>query len=77
MLWTALLLVAVINTIIFGISNLVLPAPATLPAFLNSPLLFFCIGLVLRVKAMLDAIAKGHPAARIDEPLPWNFDKLA
>jgi transposase len=27
------------------------------------------------LKAMLEAIAAGHPAARIDELIPWNFDK--
>ena len=26
-------------------------------------------------KAMLEAIAAGHPSARIDELMPWNFDK--
>ena len=25
------------------------------------------------LKATLEAIAKGHPAARIDELMPWNF----
>jgi transposase len=29
------------------------------------------------LKATLEAIAKGHPAARIDELMPWNFDKQA
>jgi transposase len=28
-------------------------------------------------KAMLEAIAAGHPSARIDELMPWNFDKQA
>lgn len=27
------------------------------------------------LKATLEAIAKGHPAARIDDLMPWNFDK--
>ncbi len=26
--------------------------------------------------ATLEAIAAGHPAARIDELMPWNFDKM-
>jgi hypothetical protein len=25
----------------------------------------------------LEAIAAGHPSARIDELMPWNFDKQA
>jgi hypothetical protein len=29
------------------------------------------------LKATLEAIAKGHPAARIDELMPWDFDKQA
>lgn len=29
------------------------------------------------LKATLEAIAKSHPAARIDELMPWNFDKQA
>jgi hypothetical protein len=29
------------------------------------------------LKATLEAIAKGHPAARIDELMLWNFDKQA
>jgi transposase len=29
------------------------------------------------LKVTLEAIAKGHPAARIDELMPWNFDKQA
>jgi len=27
------------------------------------------------LKATLEAIAAGHPAAKIDELLPWNFQK--
>jgi hypothetical protein len=27
------------------------------------------------LKATLEAIAKGHPAARIDELMPWNFGR--
>ena len=27
------------------------------------------------LKATLEAIALGHPAARIDELMPWNFEK--
>ncbi|MGR3678574.1 MAG: transposase domain-containing protein [Paracoccaceae bacterium] len=29
------------------------------------------------LKATLEAIAAGHPASRIDELMPWNFDKKA
>ena len=29
------------------------------------------------LKATLEAIAEGHPAARIDELMPWNFQKSA
>lgn len=29
------------------------------------------------LKATLEAIAAGHPAARIDELMPWSFDKQA
>jgi hypothetical protein len=35
------------------------------------------IDAIYRPKATLGAIAKGHPAARIDELMPWNFDKPA
>lgn len=54
-LWTALALVAVINAILFALSNIALPTPAPLPAFLSNPLLFFFIvagGLVLTVNAL-------------------------
>jgi hypothetical protein len=27
------------------------------------------------LKATLEAIAAGHPCTRIDELMPWNFDK--
>jgi transposase len=27
------------------------------------------------LKATLEAIAAGHPAAKIDELMPWNFQK--
>lgn len=27
------------------------------------------------LKVTLEAIAAGHPAGRIDELMPWNFDK--
>jgi transposase len=27
------------------------------------------------LKATLEAIAAGHPSTRIDELMPWNFDK--
>jgi hypothetical protein len=29
------------------------------------------------LKATLEAIAEGHPAAQIDELMPWNFQKSA
>lgn len=29
------------------------------------------------LKATLEAIAAGHPSARIDELMPWNFDEQA
>ena len=29
------------------------------------------------VDTFREAIAKGHPAARIDELIPWSFDKQA
>ncbi len=28
-------------------------------------------------RTTLEAIAAGHPAARIDELMPWHFDKQA
>ncbi len=27
------------------------------------------------IAAILDRLARGHPASRVDELLPWNFEK--
>ena len=32
---------------------------------------------VVAAAQSLEAIAAGHPSARIDELMPWNFDKQA
>jgi transposase len=34
-----------------------------------------CVEPYAYLKATLEAIAAGHPSTRIDELMPWNFDK--
>lgn len=54
-LWTALVLVAVLNTLLYGISNLLVPGPSPLPAGLEAPGLYFAFvagGLVLTIYAI-------------------------
>ena len=54
-LWSSLALVAVINTILFSLSNILLPTPSPLPAMLTHPLVFFVLvagGLVVTVHAL-------------------------
>lgn len=54
-LWMALALVAVINTIIFTLSNILVPTPSPLGPMMNNPAIFFMIvagGLVLTVCAL-------------------------
>ncbi|MCB1311369.1 MAG: YIP1 family protein [Sedimentitalea sp.] len=54
-LWTALVLVAVLNTLIFVLSGMLVPGPSPLPAMLSSPVIYFAIvagGLVLTVYAI-------------------------
>lgn len=42
-LWTALILAAVLNTLLFALSNILLPTPQAFPAFLNAPLAYFAL----------------------------------
>ena len=42
-LWTALVLVAVANTFLFTLSNVILPGPSPLPEFLSHPWVYFAI----------------------------------
>ncbi|TMM54598.1 Yip1 family protein [Sulfitobacter sabulilitoris] len=56
-LWTALALVAAINTLIFGLSDLLVPVPtpSAVPAIFSSPLVFYVIvagGLVVTAHAL-------------------------
>jgi len=51
-LWTGLALVAVLNTALFTLSNLLMPGPSPLPAIFNSPILYLAIvmaGLTLTI----------------------------
>lgn len=45
-LWTALALVAVLNTALFTLSNLLMPGPSPLPAVFSSPMVYFSIVMV-------------------------------
>lgn len=40
-LWNALVLVAVANTMLFTLSNMILPGPSPLPEILSTPLVYF------------------------------------
>lgn len=54
-LWTALFLVAVLNTLIYTLTNLLVPTQSPLPVAFESPLFFLVIvagGLVLTVHAL-------------------------
>lgn len=54
-LWTALFLVAVLNTLIYTLTNILVPAQSPLPVAFESPLVFLVIvagGLVLTVHAL-------------------------
>jgi hypothetical protein len=54
-LWMALFLVAVLNTILFKITNLAVPGPSPLPPAFDSPLITLLVvagGLVLTVHAL-------------------------
>lgn len=54
-LWTALALVAVLNTILFSLSRVIAPGPSPFPAILNSPIVYFLlvvVGLVLTIYAL-------------------------
>ncbi|MBK0326581.1 YIP1 family protein [Rhodobacteraceae bacterium F11138] len=54
-LWTLLALVAVLNAILFSVSNLLVPGPSPLPGLFNMPLVYCAIvaaGLVLTVYAL-------------------------
>ena len=54
-LWTALVLVAVLNTLVFAVTNILVPAPSTMPGLFDSPVIYFgliCGGLVLTVLAI-------------------------
>ena len=54
-LWTALILVGVLNTILFTITNIVVPTPSPLPAAINNPVVILMIvtgGLLLSALAL-------------------------
>ena len=54
-LWTGLLLVAVLNTLLFSLSRLITPLATPFPALLNSPIIYFLmviLGLLLTVYAI-------------------------
>lgn len=54
-LWTALVLMAVLNAAIFTLSNILLPTPSPFPGLLNSPIAYFGIaagGLILSIYAI-------------------------
>ncbi|MFT7594944.1 MAG: hypothetical protein ACI8R4_002270 [Paracoccaceae bacterium] len=54
-LWTALALVAVLNTALFTLSNLLMPGPSPLPETFNSPMVYLTIvvvGLILTIYAL-------------------------
>ena len=54
-LWTALFLVAVLNTLIYTLTNVVVPSQSPMPVAFESPLVFLIIvagGLVLTVHAL-------------------------
>lgn len=42
-LWNALVLVAVANTFLFSLSNVILPGPSPLPEILSAPLVYFAV----------------------------------
>ncbi len=51
-LWTALMLMAVLNTVLFTLSNMMMPWPNGLPRALNSPVIYLAVvagGLILTV----------------------------
>lgn len=51
-LWTGLALVAVLNTMLFGLSNMAVPAPAPVPGMFNAPIVF----LVFVIAGLLSTI---------------------
>ena len=54
-LWAGLMLVAVLNTLLFGISNVLMPGPSPLPSMLDSPSVYFAFvagGLILVIYAI-------------------------
>lgn len=54
-LWTALLLVAVLNALLFAVSNIMLPPPPELGLLFHSPMLYFAVvaaGLSLSVVSL-------------------------
>lgn len=55
-LWTALFLVAVLNAILFALSNMIVPMPEDVPVLISSPMIYLGIvlaGLVATVYALL------------------------
>ncbi len=55
-LWTLLVLIAVLNAVLFSLSNLLVPGPSPLPGVLNHPLIYCAVvagGLALSVYALL------------------------
>jgi hypothetical protein len=54
-LWTGLFLVAILNTLLFVLSNILVPGPSPLPEALSAPTFYFAIvfgGLVMTVYAI-------------------------
>jgi hypothetical protein len=54
-LWSALVLVAVVNAMLFTLSDLLFPGPSPLPEFFSSPLVYFvvvAVGLSLTVVSL-------------------------
>lgn len=54
-MWTALALVAVLNALLFSVSNLLVPGPTPLPVIFNTPIIYCFLvagGLILTIYAL-------------------------